>query len=213
MNLSDESVSTRSLVSSVRRISDGVLQVTESADILDILLHPRLPPLVRPLPPMENISLSRAEESEVEQELRTMLGLVTSEDPEPTASAQSPPQASSKELEKSAQPVEPTSLSRSLPDPAPSILNPSRRDARSPNDMQVDQTNITSVSTLPPDRTPVKESSPLSNPTPSTSKLSERPPPVSEPQTSSWNPIGFVCEEDEEEEEEIPSINMDSDSD
>ena len=162
---------------------------------------------------MENISLSRVEESEVEQELRKMLGLATSEDPEPAASAQSPPQASSKEPEKSAQPVEPTSLSRSLPDPAPSILNPSRRDARSPNDMQVDQTNTTPVSTLPPDRTPVKESSPLSNPTPSTSKLSERPPPVSEPQTSSWNPIGFVCEEDEEEEEEIPSINMDSDSD
>ena len=213
MNLSDESVNTRSLVSSVRGISDGVLQVAESAGILDILLHPRLPPLVRPLPPMENISLSRVEESEVEQELRTMLGLATSEDPEPTASAQSPPQGSSKEPEKPAQPVEPTSSSRSLPSPAPSILNPLKPDVRLSNDMQVDQTNITPVTTLPPDRTLVKEGPPLSNPTPSTSKLSERPPPVSETQPSSWNPIGFVCEEDEEEEEEIPSINMDSDSD
>ena len=165
---------------------------------------------MRPLPPLENVSLSRVEESEMEQELRTMLGLAMSEDPEP---AQSPPQVSSKEPEKPAQPVEPTSSSRSLPDPVPSILNPSKPDAQPSNDMQVDQTNITSVTTLPPDQTPVKEGLPLSNPIPSTSKLNEGPPPVPEPQPSSWNYIGFVGEEDEEEEEEIPSIDMDSDSD
>lgn len=162
---------------------------------------------------MENISLSRVEESEVEQELRTMLGLATPEDPEPTLSARSPPQTSSKEPEKPAQPVELTSSSRSPPDPTSSTLNRSKPDVQSSSDMQVEQTNITPVSTLPPGWTPVKEGPPPSNPTPSTSKLSERPPPVSEPQPSSWNPIGFVCEEDEEEEEEIPSINMDSDSD
>ena len=46
------------------------------------MLHPRLPPLVRLLSPIENLSLLRAEESEAEQELRAMLGLAAPEDPE-----------------------------------------------------------------------------------------------------------------------------------
>jgi len=80
--------------------------------------------------------------------------------------------------------------------------------------MQVDQMKISHITTLPPDQALVKEDPPLSNPTSSTIKLSERPPPVSEPtQLPSWDPIGYVGDEDEEEEEEIPSINMDSDSD
>ena len=137
----------------------------------------------------------------MEQELQTMLGLAMPEDPEPKVSAQSPPQVSSKEPENPAQPVEPASSLCSFPDPAPLILNPPKPDARSSNDMWVDQMNITPVTTLPPDRTPAKEGPPLSNPTPSTIK----------PQPS-WNPIGFVNEENEEEEE-IPSIDMDLDSD
>ena len=152
---------------------------------------------------MENVSLFRVEESEVEQELRAMLGLATPEDPEPAASAQSPPQASPGGPESPAQGVEPTPSSLLVPDPAQSL-----------SDMQVDQMKVLPVTTLPPDQTPVKEDPPLSNQTPSTIKFNERPPPVSEPlQPPSWNPIGFVGDEDEEEEEEIPSINMDSDSD
>ena len=46
---------------------------------MDILLHPRLPPLVLSLPSVENVSLFRAEESEVEQELRGMLRLAATE--------------------------------------------------------------------------------------------------------------------------------------
>ena len=189
--------------------------MTESSGILDILLHPRLPPLVRPLPSMENVSLFRAEESEVEQELRAMLELTMPEDPEPAVPTRLPPQGSSKEPEQPAQPIEPTSPSRLVPDPALPVLDPSSKPAQSLNNMEVDQTNIPSVTTLPPDQAPVKEDPPLSNPTPSTIKLSERPPPVSEPPQPppSWNPIRFFGDEDEEDEEEIPSINMDSDSD
>lgn len=53
-----------------------------------------LPPVVWPLPSMENVSLFRVE-SKVERGIRTTLGLATPEDHEPEVSAQLPPQASS----------------------------------------------------------------------------------------------------------------------
>jgi hypothetical protein len=185
--------------------------VNENSGTLDILLHPRLPPLVRPVPSLENVSLFRVEESEVERELRAMLGLTIPEDPEPEVSAQLPPQTSSTVFEGPAQAAE-TTPSRVVPNPTPSVTNSSNPPAQSSNDMQVDQTSI--PSTLPRDQTPVEDISPTSNPTPPTVGFSERIPPVFEPpQPPSWNPIAFVGDEDEEEEEEIPSINMDSDSD
>jgi len=188
--------------------------VTKSSGILDILLHPRLPPLLRPLPSMENVSLFRVEESEVEQELRAMLELAIPEDPEQAVPTRLPPQGSSKGPKQPAQPVELTSPPRSAADPAPPIFNPSNPPTQPSNEMQVDKTNIPPVTALPPDQTPVKGDPSLSNPTPSTIKHNEKPPPVSEPpQAPSWNPIGFFGDEDEEDEEEIPSINMDSDSD
>ena len=168
---------------------------------MDILLHPRLPPLVRPLPPMENISLFRVEESEMERELRTMLGLATPEDPEPTKPSQSPPQSSSEVPENSAQVMETTSLVPSL--------DPSTPPTQLSNDMQVEQTKFPPDTAQPEDPTPVRDATPALNPTPSTVELGGRLPLVPEP--SPWSPIGFAG--DEEEEEEIPSINMDSDSD
>lgn len=151
---------------------------------------------------MENVSLFRAEESGTERELRAMLGLITSEDLEPTASTQSPPNVpeNSMQVAETASPI---------PDPGPSILNPPNPPAQPPNDMEVEQTNIP-LAIAPPDQAPVENATPVLNPTPSAIEFSERPAPVSEP--PSWNPITFVDDEDEEEEE-IPSINMDSDSD
>ncbi|KAJ7178937.1 rRNA processing/ribosome biogenesis-domain-containing protein [Mycena filopes] len=46
---------------------------------LEMLLHPRLPPLVRSMPPLESFSLFRAEESQEEIDARQTLGLVPSE--------------------------------------------------------------------------------------------------------------------------------------
>ena len=155
---------------------------------------------------MENVSLFRVEESEVERELRTMLGLATPEDPELTGSAQLPPQVP----ENPTREVETTSLALN---PAPPILNSSNPPVQSPNDMQVKQTNTPPIIAPPSDQTSFKDATPVSNLTPSTTKFGDGPPPVSEPsEPPSWNPIGFVDDE-EEEEEEIPSINMDSDSD
>ena len=93
---------------------------------------------MRLLPPTEKISVFRVGENEVEQELRTPLGLATPDDPEPVASARSAPHVSSKELENPAQAVEPTSSSRLAPDAAPPILNRSNPPAQSSSDMQAD---------------------------------------------------------------------------
>ena len=166
--------------------------------------------MVRPLPPVENVSLFRVEESEAEQELRAMLGLVTPEDPEAMVSVRSPPQTPSKGPENPADGIEPPSSSRLVLDTTP-ISNPPTPLS---NDMQVDQAKIPPVTTRFPDQTSITDSLPLSNPTLPTIEFRERPSPVSEPpQPPSWNPIGFVGDEEEEEEEEIPSINMESDSD
>ena len=180
---------------------------------MDILLHPRLPPLVRSLPPVENVSLFRAEESEVEQELRAMLQLTAPEDPERTVSAQPLPQGSSRGPDDLAQGTEPTSP-RSVPNSAPPNVNPPNPPTASSNHMQMDQVKVPPAATLSQDQEPAKDDPPLSSPVPSTTRSDERPPPASEPlQPNSWNPISFVGDEDEEEDEEIPSINMDSDSD
>ena len=158
---------------------------------------------------MENISLFRAEESELEREVRTTLGLATPEDPEPTVSSQSPPQALSEVPENPAQDAETASL---VPSAAPPILDSSNPPAQSSNDMQVEQTDIPPVIPLPHDHESAEDDPPGFNPTPSTIKAREGPVPVPEPpQLPPWNPISFT--DDEDEDEEIPSINMDSDSD
>ena len=165
--------------------------------------------MVRPLPPIENVSLFRAEESELERELRTTLGLATSEDPEPTVSPQSPPQASSEVPKNFAQETETPSL---VPTTVPPILDSPNPPVQSSNDMQVEKTDIPPIISLPHDHAPVEDAPPVFNPTPSTIKPNDSSAPASEPQLPPWNPISFIDDEDEEEEE-IPSINMDSDSD
>jgi len=60
-----------------------------------VLLHPRLPPLVRSMPYIESLSLFRAEESQEESEMRRSLGLVPSSTqdviiPEPSAPPTAP---------------------------------------------------------------------------------------------------------------------------
>lgn len=142
----------------------------------------------------------------MEQELRAMLGLAPPGEPEPVVSVQESGQAPSEEPQNPMQDVESSST---VPNPAPKITNPP---ARSSNDGQVDQPKIAPIVALLQDQTLTKGVLPT-NLTPATTKSSQGLPPASEPpQVPSWNPIGFLGDEDEDEEE-IPSINMDSDSD
>lgn len=140
----------------------------------------------------------------MERDLRTMLGLASPEDPEPVIPAQEPPKRSIEEPQNPTQDMEPAASSRPVPNLALEVPNPGDPPAQPSNDMQIDQPNVTPIVALPQSQTPTKGVAPA--------KFSEGKSPVSEPQLPSWNPVDFIGDE-EEEEEEIPSINMDSDSD
>ena len=168
--------------------------------------------MVRPLPPVDDISLFRVEESDVERDLRTMLGLASPEDPEPIAPSLEPPEASLEKSQNPTEDMEPAASSHSVLSPAPKIHNPSDSPAQPSNDMQVDQLDASPIIAPPQSQTPTT-SVPRANSMPATDKFSEGQLPASKPpQLHSWDPFGYVGDE-EEEEEEIPSINMDSDSD
>jgi hypothetical protein len=53
--------------------------------MFELLVHPRLPPLVRSMPAMEVLVLNRQEESQEEAETRKSFGLVLYDDPMPSA--------------------------------------------------------------------------------------------------------------------------------
>ncbi|KAI0638331.1 rRNA processing/ribosome biogenesis-domain-containing protein [Trametes polyzona] len=62
----------------VLSVSDGTLSDNGAATVsteVDLLLHPRVPPLVRSLPHVEMLSLFRAEESQEESEARANIGV------------------------------------------------------------------------------------------------------------------------------------------
>lgn len=139
-----------------------------------------------------------------------MLGLASPEDPEPVISTQELTSGPPGGPQNSMQAMEETPPSPLVPD-STSIPNPTETIARPSNDTPVDQPNTTPLVALPQDQTLTEGDPPVDSAPPKTN-FTEKPPPVSEPpQLPSWNPIGFVG--DEEEEEEIPSINMESDSD
>ena len=162
--------------------------------------------MVRSLPPVENVSLFRAEESEVERELRGMLGLAAPEDPERMVSARPSPPGPSRGPDNAAQGIERTSSPRPVPNAAPSIVDPPNPPAALSNPTQVVQAEVPPAATLSPDQEPAKIDLPLPNLVSSTIPSDEGPPP-------SWKSMTSVGDEDEDEDEEIPSINMDSDSD
>ncbi|KAL1944305.1 hypothetical protein VTO73DRAFT_3490 [Trametes versicolor] len=62
----------------ILRVSDGTLGDNGTAAVpteIDLLLHPRVPPLVRSLPHVEMLSLFRAEESQEEADARANIGV------------------------------------------------------------------------------------------------------------------------------------------
>ena len=136
-----------------------------------------------------------------------MLGLAAPEDPERMITGQPSPPGLSSGLDNTAQGIEPTASPRPVHSAAPSIVDPPNPLATSSNPTPVDQAEVPPAATPSPNQEPAKVDLPLSNPVSSTITSDEGPP------LPSWNPITPVGDEDEEEDEEIPSINMDSDSD
>lgn len=153
---------------------------------MEVLLHPRLPPLVRSLPGVESLSLFRAEESQEETDTRQSLGLVLSGmdssipdivmvDP----SAAPAPQKTNKSA----------SVPASLEMPAPSL--PPQALTQKPQ--QTSQ---------PPPRDPETRNAPVSSPPP-IKAIYDAPVQTSMP----------IAVEEEERNEEMPAIDLGSDSD
>ena len=197
---------------------------------LDILLHPRVPPLVRSLPHVEMLSLYRAEEGEEEVDARQGAGLATIDEydfGEPNVAAGS-------QIQKA--------LSNALhqaPDSA-RIPGPSAPQESNVTAMQVDATPTASsalsvsrtsahaIALKPPSQTTLEPPTRLSLAQPSSP-----PPPPPDPLPSSTAalglrsiasttstipaitpvaPVAAPAREEDDEDEPMPAIDMSSDS-
>ncbi|CAK5275479.1 unnamed protein product [Mycena citricolor] len=113
MTLELSTGSTGGMSKSLGLVINSNLSAVHRDPDLEILLHPRLPPLLRSLPWIESLSLSHAEESQAEAELRQSLGLASAEPLEPVEKV-APISASTDDL----------SMSRPAQAPTPVITAP-----------------------------------------------------------------------------------------
>ncbi|KAG6833947.1 hypothetical protein H0H87_007958 [Tephrocybe sp. NHM501043] len=160
---------------------------------LEILLHPRVPPLVRSLPHVESLSLFRAEEPQEEADVREEIGLHGALPDQPTNLheedvvmhdsiahiTQAPPLNH----------LQPKTVDE-RPSPAPPVASPSLV-----TQQPLGPATMSKASAI--EQPQMKPPVPKSTPQPVV------PPPVQVP----------VAQEVDDEDEEMPAINMDSDSD
>lgn len=169
---------------------------------VDLLLHPRGPPLVRPLPHIEALSLFRAEESNEELAARTSIALVTIYD--------------ANVMDVAADPIAVTSsLSKTTPQPVSAMPTPRTTTPVPPTPPTVLTTVTSQQKTSPITVAPTKDSTNIRSAIssqqpvkslPSTSSQTERAPAMVKP------PLIPVATDDEEDES-MPTIDMESDSD
>lgn len=174
---------------------------------LDLLLHPRLPPIVRPIPSTNALTLFRVEESEEEAFARKTLGLEFAEglgehnpadqDTEMQDSFVPPPWPAA--TTKAAEPVRPTQPS------AASFSASNLPPASHPED------------TTPAPAAPTFTPAPFANWKPTTvvpratsSAVASTSSAVAS--TSSAAPPRLVSDDEEDEDEEMPTIDLGSDS-
>ena len=171
---------------------------------VDLLLHPRGPPLVRPLPHVEALSLFRAEESNEERAARASLALATTYDANAMDLAVDPIAITPSLPERTHQP--PTHL----PIPTPRAATPT---PHTPPTVLTGQ-----QMTSPVTAAPTKESA-------NASATSSRQPNKIQSSTSGGGPGQKECAPvtvehplipvaaNDEEDEPMPTIDMESDSD
>ncbi|KAJ3575808.1 hypothetical protein NP233_g842 [Leucocoprinus birnbaumii] len=200
------SVLSKSLPFIVTALGYGGSNVAESQRQLDLLLHPRLPPVIRPMPLAESLSLMYSEEADEEAGLRKSLGIFSSQDellqhrdlemespavlslppaPKPTVVASITTQP----------PVQPVSLSQLKgKEKATAAPEPTSTLAGSPTEEQY--------------RSSVIEAPKLrSSQPPTTSQQTEAS--SSTQKAPTYNVPGISAED---EDEEMPAIDLDSDS-
>ncbi|KAF5363543.1 hypothetical protein D9756_000360 [Leucocoprinus leucothites] len=185
----------------------------ESQRQLDLLLHPRLPPLIRSTPLTENLTLVFSEESDEEAGLRKSLGLYTTQDEIPQRLIEETDGLTilpSPQLPKSTAPLStpapPKSMSSMIqPAPVPPPLSKGKEKAIAPPDPILTSMEVPSKEQLTPFHSSVIEA-----PKPRSSQ-----PPEKNGQLESSSPapkytLPAVSAEDEDEE--MPAIDLDSDS-
>ncbi|KAG6821542.1 hypothetical protein H0H93_000051 [Arthromyces matolae] len=164
---------------------------------MDILVHPRAPPLVRSLPHVESLSLFRAEESQEEAQTREELGLHGAFPLQPKKSdsdvvmEDAPTQL---QATKSTNEVQPATILEPLAPPRPPV--PISSIANEPGPAPAPQTTKPVPIRSEPSRIQPPEAKKIPQPVPA------RPQPTVAP-----------TQTEEVEDEEMPSINMESDSD
>jgi hypothetical protein len=199
--------------------------------MLDLLVHPRVPPLVRSLPPVEALALFRDEESNEERAVRQGLGIVPADqkpapgDPAPLANemwattAQNTPTAAYVyALDK-----RPEVLSAATPSTAAPLFPPKARKPDASQPAPAPFQSALPVSSASAHATPVHllglTSAPLpsmtSAPAPLSSPISA--PPLAAPKSSVPVPPSFfntsTAMDDDEEDDPMPTIDMGSDTD
>lgn len=175
------------------RSNEGVRQK------LDLLLHPRVPPLIRSLPHVESLSLFRTEESLDEIDAREALGLGVAE--QHLKGSDSTEYDTISHPHSEAMNVQPSSTPASASEGTGIFNKPS------PTAQTILQSNFagpTSTSPLPPPPSLPSSSLTLSSATSSSIvPATLQPAPVVAP----------MYEDEDEEDEEVPTIDMSSDSD
>ncbi|KAH9077235.1 hypothetical protein EDB83DRAFT_2311797 [Lactarius deliciosus] len=189
---------------------------------LDRLLHPRVPPLVLALPPVESLCLFRREESLEERELRESLHIAIStyHDSE-TASVENQPPTIGPALASLAPHPNPHTLADggASSTPAPALLMPHLQSAALANPKPSSPSHTPKVSS-PPQLQSQSRQFPKSSDTlrpvqaqdVDISPLMSGDVEVSEESRSGAKAVIYLGE-DEDEDEEMPSIDMGSDSD
>jgi len=180
------------------RLPELIADDQETFRNLEILIHPRVPPLIRSLPHVESLSLFRAEESQEEADVRKELGLRDAVPDQPLSTQDTQDVVMEEDLRNaSARTKDTTSAtataSSSLPTKPPSIPSTaSIGDAK--------QASVPPISVLQPPKEPPRLKAKATESTFVT--------PVAAPQAV----VVPIQQGLEDEDEEMPAINMDSDS-
>ncbi|GLB33999.1 putative rRNA processing/ribosome biogenesis [Lyophyllum shimeji] len=166
---------------------------------LELLIHPRVPPLVRSLPHVESLSLFRAEESQEETNIRQELGLRSAVPDQPSSTTETQDVIMEEDSRTSA---------------AKTDMNSVKSNALSPPPPKPPSTpsNLPTKPTADAQQTPISEvQSSIEPPRPKANVAeSATAKPVIPPQPMVVRTQGG--ENDEDEDDEMPAINMESDS-
>jgi len=191
-------------------ISQLVIPNADAQKRLDLLLHPRLPPLVRPMPPLETLSLFRSQESQEEADLRKEFGIGHIDEPEPERSEPTPTEPPDHRASKTVMTPRRDDMSQEPQSHAP-VYKPSV--ATSLSQAQVPRHSLTQpVKDLEQNTQKSAMQTNETNTAASTVFPSTRQDPP-EPRDTIRSMDSDTAVANLDEDEEMPSIDLDSDSD